>query len=274
MKNVLLIAFMYIFVSADSASKETKTTAEDDGYKLVFSDEFNQPDGTHPDERYWSCSRRGSSTWNRWISNLPDVAIIRNGKLVCRAIRNRALPSDTALMLTGAVETQGKFAFQYGKIEVRAKTNLHSGNFPAIWLIPESPAPQYPLGGEIDIFESYGPNRNAEQAVHSHWTLDLKHPDKPNNKFVKHDININRWHVYGLVWTPDKLVFTIDGKVTGVYAKSDNPYDLANLQWPFDRPFYIILNQSLRKVGTDWGGDPDPNYVYETLFDWVRVYQR
>lgn len=272
---LLLIAILLPNLGGFTAQgDELKHVDAEEDYVLVFSDEFNQPDGSHPDERFWSCSRRGGSTWNRWISKSPDVAIIRNGKLVCRAIRNRSLPTDTASWLTGAIETQGKFSFQYGKIEVRVKTNLHSGNFPAVWLIPEPPADPHPLGGEIDIFESFGPNKNAEQTVHTHWTVDLKHHDKPNNKFVKKDFNIRRWHVYGLVWTPERLVFTIDGKVSGVYDKSNNKVVLANKQWPFDHPFYIILNQSLRPYGTDWGGNPDPNYIYETQFDWVRVYQK
>ena len=55
------------------------------------------------------------------------------------------------------------------------------------------------------------------------------------------------------------------------YSKSTSQSDLDQLQWPFDYPFYIILNQS---VGNgSWAASPDKNHTYETLFDWVRVYQ-
>lgn len=56
--------------------------------------------------------------------------------------------------------------------------------------------------------------------------------------------------------------------------KSSDAEALANGQWPFDHPFYIILNQSLRPFGTPFGCDPDLDYVYETQFDRVRAYQR
>lgn len=271
MKRHLWIVLLF-FVSADTANKADNTNGGESGYVLVFSDEFNLPNGSLPSSEYWSCSRRGNSTWDRWISDIPDVACVFNGCLVCRAIANTMLPADTALMLTGAVETKGKFSFQHGKIEVRARTNLHEGNFPAIWLMPEPPAPRHPFGGEIDIFESYGTHKDAKQTIHTNWTLNLKQNNNPRNHFAKNHFDISRWHVYGLEWTPTSLVFLIDGNVTGFYRKSDDTEALANGQWPFDHPFYIILNQSLRRFGT-FGGDPDMNYVYETHFDWVRVYQ-
>merc|ERR1712048_369248 len=41
--------------------------------------------------------------------------------------------------------------------------------------------------------------------------------------------------------------FAIDGRVYQTYRKkSDDP-----MQWPFNKPFYIILNMA---VGGDWGG--------------------
>ena len=278
-KNTLAVLLFVIILSGLILSNITTSNATDvlvkeDNYTLVFSDEFDLPDGSQPNEDSWSCSPRMQCTWARWVSNSPEVVYIQDGSLVCRALRNSSNPADTALMLTGAVETRGKYSFQYGKIEVRAKTNLHDGNFPAIWLMPQPPAPRHPNGGEIDIFESFGKEDKAQQTIHTHWTLNLKHDNKPKNKFVKAGAGIDEWHVYGLVWTPDRLVFTIDGEVSGEYAKADDEEALANEQWPFDRPFYIILNQSLLSFGTHRKSDPDPDYVYETMFDWVRVYQK
>lgn len=246
-------------------------SSEDSSWELVFSDEFNQKDGSMPNAKFWSSSPRGWSTWDRWVSDSPQVVFIRDGHLVCRAIRNTN-PLDTATMITGAVETKHKFSFRYGKIEVRARTKSHEGNFPAFWLLPQPPAESHPFGGEIDVFESFGNNILAFHTVHTNWTLNLKHTS-PTNTFNR-KVDIDRWHVYGLVWTERSLVFTVDGKVTGSYVKSSDPEALANKQWPFDKPFYIILNQSVRQFGTPYGGDPDIDYKYETQFDWVRVYKQ
>ena len=274
MKKLKLFVILALFFTLVSDTAPILAQRKQGGeWKLVFRDEFRLKNGSQPDARHWSCPSRGWSTWNRWVSDSKRVAFIRNGKLVCRAIRNVEHPADTARMLTGAVETRGKFSFQYGKIEVRAKTNLHAGNFPAIWLMPQPPAPSHPDGGEIDIFESFGSHRDAHHTVHNHWSLTLKHADRPKNHFVKGYFDVDKWHVYGLEWSPGSLVFTIDGTATGVYNKSSDAEALANGQWPFDRPFYIILNQSVRQFGTPFGGDPDLDYVYETQFDWVRVYQ-
>ena len=55
------------------------------------------------------------------------------------------------------------------------------------------------------------------------------------------------------------------------YTKSTDSYALDNGQWPFDAEFYLILNQS---VGDgSWAANADTSHTYETLFDWVRVYQ-
>ena len=57
----------------------------------------------------------------------------------------------------------------------------------------------------------------------------------------------------------------------GRYNKSANVAQLNQGQWPFDKHFHLILNQS---VGNgSWAKNADVNHVYETRFDWVRVYQ-
>lgn len=173
-------------------------------------------------------------------------------------------------MLTGSVETQGRFAFKYGKIEVRMKTKRHPGNFPAAWLMPQPPCPNHPDGGEIDIFETIDNENKAHFSLHTRWTYTLKKRDVPNTTEV--DVNVEKWHVYGLVWTPTSLTWTIDGQPVFVYKKSSDSKKLAEGQWPFDRPFYIILNQSVGKKGA-WAGEPDTSFTYERQFDWVRVYK-
>ena len=73
-------------------------------------------------------------------------------------------------------------------------------------------------------------------------------------------------------WTEDILKWFIDGKQVFSYArKTDLTGDQVTAQWPFDQPFYIILNQSVGNGG--WAANPDQNFEYETKFDWVRVYQ-
>lgn len=268
MKKFLLFVSCLVFLSSDSLKISAKS---DYGkYRLVFSDEFNQPDGSQPDSRKWSRAVRYWAVWNRWISDSRDVVFVRKGRLVCRAIPNRTEPSDTARMLTGAIETAGKYSFLYGKVEVRLRTNNKSGNFPAVWMKPEDRNVNKPYG-EIDIFESCGSLGEAQHAVHNHLTVKLNKKG-PKNIF-RTKMSVGRWHVYGMEWSPERIVFTIDGKTTAVYEKSTDNQMLSDGQWTFNRPFFLILNQSVGD-GSARGMKPDTGETYETEFDWVRVYQK
>lgn len=266
-KIVIALLACLLFVADTTMMKAQKNEVN---YKLVFSDEFNQPNGSQPDAAKWVSSKRYWSTWNRWISNNKKVAYIKNGKLILRAIPNAIEKADTAKMLTGALETMNKFSFTYGKIEVRMKTNLYTGNFPAVWLMPQPPTLDHPKGGEIDIVEFKDKDLKSYHTVHSNWTQTLKKGNSPQSHFEK-SVDVSKWHVYGFEWTKDELLWTVDGEVVGVYLKATEKETLANGQWPFDHPFYIIVNQS---VGNGkWSGKPNLKHIYETQIDWIRVYQ-
>ena len=240
-------------------------------YKLIFNDEFNQPDGSQPDPKKWRTSTRYGSTWNRWISDRPEVAFIRDGALVCRAIPNPDTSTDNVPMITGAKETRDKFLFTYGKVEVRLKTTNHRGNFPAAWMMPQPPCDGWPKAGEIDIFESIDTENKAYHTVHTHWTWTLGNKNNPQSSFSEW-MDVENWHVFGLIWEKDLLIWTVDGREVGRYAKSSDKNALNNGQWPFTAPFYLILNQS---VGNgSWAANADTEFTYETLFDYIRVYQK
>ena len=244
---------------------------QEDEYILVFSDEFNQTTESQPDPTKWGCSSRHNSRWARWISNSPKVAYIKNGKLICRAIPNNQQKEDTAQMLTGAIETKDKFSFQYGKVEVRLKTNRQRGNFPAVWMLPQPPCLQHPYGGEIDIFESYGTNPHAYHTAHTHWTLHLGMKKTPQHQFHE-KVRVDKWHVYCVEWNHNSIIWKVDDNIMGIYNKLDDDEAQSKGQWPFDHPFYIILNQSVGDA--TWPDPPNLRHTYTTMIDWIRVYQR
>lgn len=266
MKNGILLIAMLMVMSADS----TQLKAQQTQWQLVFSDEFNGPNGSQPDASKWSQPPRGTSIWSRWIKNTPKTIYIKNGALVCRAIPNKTEKTDTARMFTGAIYTKDKFEFQYGRVEVRMKTNLRRGNFPAAWMGRKAKKPGDPYA-EIDIVEMFGDRRQAHQNIHSQLTFTkAKHGEK--NSF-RQDLDITQWHVYGVEWSETEVIWTIDGVTVAVYRKSGNKNLLKQGQWSFDQPLYLLLNQS---VGNGVYGyfAPHVRKTYETQFDWIRVYQR
>ena len=265
MKQVFYILLVLLICSGDSSTMHAQRNVQE--YQLVFSDEFNQPDGSMPDETKWSVHERQQCTWARWISASPKVRYIHRGSLVCRAIPNTAEPSDTARMLTGAICSMGKFEFQYGKVEVRMKTNRKQGNFPAAWMVREDCNTTY---GEIDIVETFGKKKMASHAIHSQYTY---HHDNHRIKNVfQEEVDVTKWHVYGIEWTPTSVRWEVDGRTVGFFLKPDDARKLDEGQWTFDHPFYLILNQS---VGNgEYGNIGNPRQTYETRFDWIRVYQK
>ena len=269
------MVLMALFVAVSSAQAVspagggelcvTESAASRSEYVLVFSDEFNKPDGTLPDSKVWTpCTRRPKVTWARFLSNSPKVAFIQDGNLVLRAIPNPDRSTDDVYMLTGGINSSQKFAFRYGRVECRALVNPFIGNFPAIWMMPKT-ALAWPKGGEIDIFEQINTEQKAYSTVHSAWTKS--HPDETHSGNV--NLPMNRYHVYALEWEKDVLTFFADGKKVYQYKKQNDSQE----QWPFDKSdFYLILNQSVGD-GT-WAKMPDVMHTYEMRIDWIRVYQK
>lgn len=240
-------------------------------WTLVFQDEFNQPNGSQPDSTKWNRAKRSSSMWARWNSNSNKVVYIKNGSLVCRAIPNKWEPADTAKMLTGGVHSMNKYEFKYGKVEVRMKTNFLRGNFPAAWLA-KTHKEQPKLYGEIDIAEVFSNQKKVNHTIHSQYTqTHSRHGLKTH--FSK-EVDVRKWHVYGIEWTPDYVLWTVDGETTGIYRKPSDKKLLEEGAWTFDHPFFFILNQAVGAGRSKALPYPNIKKTYETRFDWVRVYQR
>ena len=240
-------------------------------WQLVFSDEFNAEDMSQPVAEKWMRCQRQGATWNRWLSDSEEVIYLQGGDLVARAIPNPDQESDPVPMITGGIKSDGHFGFTYGYVEARIKSNPWTGNFPAFWMMPEDRSAGWPDCGEIDIWETIDAQERSWHTVHSNWTYDLGYKNNPQSSFnvyTSHD----RYHTYGLMWDEKTLIWYVDGKEVGRYAKSTNQSQLNQGQWPFDKHFHVILNQS---VGNNaWAADADVTHTYETRFDWVRVYQK
>lgn len=256
-------------------------------YKLAFGDEFNTADFTQPNEAYWSRSEWAHPAWKRFTAQTKagqeKTGWIEDGKLVLRCVKNefadekRGDNGSKLEMISGAVESADKITFTYGKVEGRLKTTAHSGNFPAFWMMPnKSTYGGWPDSGEIDIFEQINNENTSYHTIHSHWANGKSdgglgqsgNPQKGGTSAT----TTGDYHVYGLEWTENMLTWFVNGKKVFSYAKSTNQDDLDKKQWPFDKPFYLILNQSVGNGG--WAANPDLNFTYETKFDWVRVYQK
>lgn len=265
-----------------------KTTKIPQRYtKLVFSDEFDGsglPDDSkwgyeegyvrNGEEQYYTVARRE----NCYLSDGYLHIVCRNDSALIEdalyekpwsAGGSHGYRADTIIPVTSAsVITKGKFAFTYGRVEVRAKLPVCLGSWPAIWMFPQDRS-DWPACGEIDIIEhvGYDPN-NIYFTVHS---TELNSNNQPNRYASSAPIqNPEDWHVYAFEWQPDRLMWYIDDELQFTVVRS-RVYSDSN--WPFNKDFYLLLNFAF---GGGWGGREgiDPEALpLEYVIDYVRVYQ-
>ena len=77
------------------------------------------------------------------------------------------------------------------------------------------------------------------------------------------------FHTYTLDWREGEMTIGVDG--TDYFTFTDD--GTGKGAWPFDKPFYLILNVA---VGGDWGGAEGIDrsaFPQRMLVDYVRVWQ-
>ena len=245
-------------------AKDTQQEKSPPGWKLVWEENFDQ-DGKI-DETVWSKIPRGGSDWNRHMSDYDALYDVKDGNLILRGMVNPGLPGDTAPFITGGIYTKDKKGFQHGRIEIKAKLGNAKGAWPAFWLLPFDNE-GWPRGGEIDIMERLNSDAIAYQTVHSHYTVNLKQTEP--KKGTTGPIHKDKYNVYAVELYPDQLVFSINSKETFIYPRIET--DLEG-QFPFDRPFYLLLDMQL---GGQWVGEVEAKDLpVEMSIDWVRFYEK
>jgi beta-glucanase (GH16 family) len=246
------------------------------GWTLVWSDEFNLPDGSSPDASKWNLVTGGNGFGNAELesyTNRPQNAEIQNGNLVITALKESYTGADMVPQnyTSARLNSSNKFQQAYGRFEARIKIPYGQGIWPAFWLLGSDISTKgWPRCGEIDIMENigrepstihgtiHGPGYSGGKGIGSPFSF----PD--SRKFA------DDFHVYAVEWSPNQIKFFVDNNLYATRAPSDLP---AGTKWVYDHPFFILLNLA---VGGKWPGDPDGTTVFpqQMLVDYVRVYKR
>ncbi|HLP43360.1 MAG TPA: glycoside hydrolase family 16 protein, partial [Fibrobacteria bacterium] len=173
------------------------------------------------------------------------------------------------------ITTKGKGDWTFGKVEVRAKIpdgGDGAGIWPAIWMLPtHDKYGHWPQSGEIDIMEAYGPNMDTVHQTFHWWSGEGEWQNYMQSEKVLNPMAswADSFHVYGLVWTQEKAILTIDGreKVTRENQGSTRLY-------PYLDEFHLIMN-----IAVGGGALRGRQTFGLTRFpqtmqvDWVRVYR-
>ena len=244
----------------------TGASPVEQGMEIIFEDDFNSIDGI-PDPDKWILCERSTSNWARYLSGSYDQAYIKDGLL------NLVGEKKDGEYLTGGIESRGKFEFEYGKVECRARfARMPMGGHTGIWMMPAPPADKWPKGGEIDIMEHLNHENIIYETIHSWYADDMGFKDDP---VAQKEVTVNKedWNIYGVEWTADKIIYTVNGVPHLEYPNLHLEGENGEYQWPFNHPFYLILSQSLGGQGTWAGAINDSELPAVFQIDWIRVTQ-
>jgi beta-glucanase (GH16 family) len=237
--------------------------------QLLWSDEFNGPPGSPPDPAKWVYDLGGDGWGNRELEVYTDGRansyLDGQGHLVIQALQ-----PTPGTFTSARLKTQGKFAFEYGRVEARIRIPYGQGIWPAFWMLgADMQRNAWPACGEIDIMENIGREPDTVHGtVHGPGYSGDRGIGKPfriaTGRFA------DDYHLYAVEWTPERIDFLVDGQTYHTVTPASLP---AGTKWVYDHPFFVILNVA---VGGAWPLNPDKTSVFPQtmLVDYVRVYGR
>ena len=256
--------------------------------ELVWSDEFDQDGPVSQDK--WNVETippNNGSWWNgelQFYTDKEDNIRVEEGLLKITA----KYESFEGKNYTSArINTQDKFEFTYGRVEMRAKLPNWEGMWPAFWLLGANiDEIGWPNCGELDILEHgdyvkdstsndpglissavhYGPQDYSRQTTNVPGKIFF---DTGQERFIRSEKIIEKpfeeYHTYSMQWAPDKIQFFIDDEM-------HLEFPMQSQHSPFDKPFFLLLNLA---VGGHWTDGYVASGFTEATYeiDYVRVYQ-
>lgn len=204
-------------------------------------------------------------------TNRIENAYVSDGTLKIVAIRESFTDQNRTKQFTSA-RLNSKYAFTYGRVEVRAKLPQGSGTWPAIWMLGKNITENggywqtqgfgtvgWPASGEIDIMEHWGNNQNNVSSA-LHTPSSYGGTVNVGSQYI--DTASTEFHIYSLDWNADRMIFSVDGNTHYTYGPNDkNPST-----WPFDADQYLLLNFAIEP------GIASSFNQGEMEIDYIRVY--
>lgn len=254
-KKIIIIGIILVVIILITIVNRKNTftiNSQNIKWELVIEDNF---DGDKINTSVWkvwdwnNTMKDGSSQGNSLHYFAPDDIFLRNGKLI---ISHQKRDYNKKEYTTGKITLNT--ATTYGKYKIRAKLPKGKGLWPAFWLSGMDSWPP-----EIDVFELLGHDPNTIY-MSNHWrNLKGKHNFNTVNYFGP-DFSAD-FHIFTLEWTPDSIVWYIDGIERAKTIK----------HIPRDTMIAIISGG----IGGDWPGNPDENTEFPQYFeiDYFQYYK-
>jgi len=278
MKNTMLCKIVFSFFLISQLSYSQIDVVYNN---LVWSDEFNT-NGAIDSNKWFHQTQLpvGGSWFNNEVqhyTNLLSNSFVNNGNLNIVAKKENFTDQNVTKQYTSA-RLNSKFAFTYGRVDIRAKAPNAQGTWPALWLLGKNVnedggffdanfgTTSWPACGEIDIME-HGifpgqPVNYIGAAIHT--------PSSSGNTINKGGIQASdiaqNYHIYSMNWSPNQITFLLDNVAFYTY----NPAVKNSSTWPFNADQYLLLNIAMG----GYAGTIPANFSQASMIiDYIRVYQ-
>lgn len=276
-KNTLFSVFLLLMLLSQLGYSQVDVVYTN----LVWSDEFDTNGAVNSSKWHHQTQLPAGGSWfNGEVQHYTDQltnSSINNGILSIVAKKEPYTSQGITKQYTSA-RLNSKFAFLYGRVDIRAKVPTNQGTWPALWMLGKNVnedgayfdsafgTTDWPACGEIDIME-HGitpsqPINYVQSALHTPSSFG-------NTTNIGGTIANNLgsdFHVYSMNWSPFQITFLLDGVAYYTY----NPAVKTPSNWPFNAEQYLLLNIAMGGVA----GTIPSNFNQATMeIDYVRVYQ-
>lgn len=243
-----------------TASEDSSEIEVPEGYRLVWSDEF---DGTTLDGTIWNIEVDGSGGGNNELQYYCEKGVSVGPEpesgancLILTATRENY---QNRQFTSGRINSKGKYSFTYGRLDARIRMpQTANGLWPAFWLMGNDfDQVGWPACGETDIVEmghATGISRGTQDRFFNgacHWgtawnskgdyALDTTAPYSMQDGF----------HLYTCIWTEDEIAMYYDLdldpnrkpyyriSITRTAGYESDPLHVGNY---FHKPNFILFN--------------------------------
>lgn len=234
----------------------------------IWADEFN---GNNLDTTKWNYQiGDGCPNLCGWGNNelqyyKQENTSLQNG---CLIIEAKEEIEGNSNYTSSRINTQNKFSFNYGRVDIRAALPVGQGIWPALWMLGDNIVTEgWPQCGEIDIMEMIG-GSGQENTVHgtTHWWDNGFSANYGGSNTLSNGIFNDEFHVFSIVWDSQFITWYLDD--VQFHTIDITPPLLDELQGDFHFLFNIA-------VGGNWPGNPDGTTFFSQylIVDYIRVFQ-
>nr|WP_315149903.1 family 16 glycosylhydrolase [uncultured Flavobacterium sp.] len=277
-KRIQHIVLFHFFIFGQFCFGQVDVVYKD----LVWSDEFTTNGPVNATQWFHQTQLPAGGSWfNGEVQHYTDRidnSYVDNGSLKIVAKKESYTNQGVTKQYTSA-RLNSKFAYLYGRVDIRAKIPKDAGTWPALWLLGKNVnedggyfdalygTTNWPACGEIDILEHGITRSKPDNYIQSamHTPSSFGNTSDIGGVVVGDNIAAN-YHIYSMNWSPNQISFLLDGVVYYTY----NPAVKNASTWPFDKEQYFLLNIAMGGIA----GPIDPSFTQTAMeIDYIRVYQ-